>query len=711
VKHTKAILVLFTFLFIFGATSVTENNVMGVDEDARNVEINDDAILSYESHDVIHIFNDTDFETQATNEMWSGDGSSDTPYLIQGYSINNDTHTSIYISDVSVYFEILDCLVTSTTPQNSAGIEIYNVNHGHIENCVIVNKNTGLRIEQSIGVSVVNCTMNHNAAGVVIEASNHTLFSQCYFTNTTTGSGFYQDNSNWTSITNSFIDYNGDYGVESYGSNSFTFTGNEVIGNDYAGLLVENSDHGLYQYNTISGNYEEGIILYNSHQTTFTENSIYDNDRYGVSLSGTNFGFFGYNIIHNNTLYGINYDTGESSVLYENTVYDNGWTNSELGAVASGINIEFVVNCSVIGNEVYNNSAHGIVVDQATNCTIDSNTVWSNFGIEGECGIYSVNADSCNFTSNIVYNNTLNGIYLLYSNDCILSYNVVYDNAEDGLLLENTNRTLIYYNDFGWNPTNAFSDTDSTYINYWDNGVVGNWWSDYSGTGSYTVGGPTSQQDLHPAKSLELGPASNAHYELGSMGNALMLTAQALNPWQYEILVDTQLVGTYEWSGGMITPSIDGLDVGVYNLTIRAFHISGHYLASSSTVTVVDTTPPGWVLVPTNQTITHNVPLSYQLQATDLSAIEEWIVNDTAHFTIIDGLLTNSTTLEVGYYHLNITVVDEYGNARTAVITVQVTGTDAPPADTTALMLVIGAGVAGLVVLAVVVSIAKKKNT
>jgi hypothetical protein len=114
--------------------------------------------------------------------------------------------------------------------------------------------------------------------------------------------------------------------------------------------------------------------------------------------------------------------------------------------------------------------------------------------------------------------------------------------------------------------------------------------------------------------------------------------------------------------------------------------------------------------IPTNQTVHYGDAFSYLLEVTDFSDIDEWIVDDTAHFSIVNGLLTNSTTLEVGYYHLNITVVDVHGNARTALITILVTDIEAIPADMTGLLLIVGGAGAALLTIVVVVIIMKKKS-
>ena len=49
-------------------------------------------VLSYETHDPIYIVNDTDLAATAVSESWEGDGSSETPFLIQGYEISDEQY-------------------------------------------------------------------------------------------------------------------------------------------------------------------------------------------------------------------------------------------------------------------------------------------------------------------------------------------------------------------------------------------------------------------------------------------------------------------------------------------------------------------------------------------------------------------------------------------------------------------------------------------
>ena len=710
-KHAKGVLLLFSFLIIFGTMNIMGNTTTVFDQGIVNTTPHQKMLPAYTPHGVITIVNDSDFALQDLSESWPGNGSEEDPYIIQGYNITNDVAVSIAISDVSAYFEIRDCLITSTSHQNVGGVTLNNVTHAYLENCIISYKNTGLEIDNSDGISVVNCTMDNNADGATVDTSNHTTFTDCHFTYTTTGSGFYQDSSHWTTITDCYLNYNGDYGLESYYCDYFVFTGNEVMGNDYAGLLVENSHYGEYQDNTIFANEEEGIKLSTSHLNTVTENTIYDNWGYGLYLQGTQYGVFSHNTIYNNTLEGINFDVGAHSILEANTVYESGWTIVGLGGAASGILLSGTTNCSVLENDVYNNTAHGIYLEGATDCAIKDNTVWGNYGIMGECGIYVQSSTFCNITHNIVYNNTENGIFLEYGEDLIVSHNIVYDNTEYGILLDDCNRTLLYYNDIGWNQWSAHASVGSTSINHWDDGEFGNWWSDYGGSGPYNISGPTGEQDMHPSNSLVVGSASDVEYELGSTGNTLFIAAEALNPGYYEVIIGTAMIGTFEWNGGNIYADIDDLDVGVYPVTVHVYHVSGHSLSSAATVTVVDTTAPAWVSTPTDQTIELGDTLNYQIQVTEFSEIDEWIVNDTVHFSIVDGLLTNNVALELGDYGLNITVVDIYGNARTALITIHVIEPTIPPGgDPTGVLLIIAGGAGAAVVVVILVIVMKKRS-
>jgi hypothetical protein len=64
---------------------------------------------SYTKHEPIVIHNNSDFSDQG----WPGSGTFDDPYVIEGFNIT-DNATGISIRNTTVYFEIRNCIVSSS---------------------------------------------------------------------------------------------------------------------------------------------------------------------------------------------------------------------------------------------------------------------------------------------------------------------------------------------------------------------------------------------------------------------------------------------------------------------------------------------------------------------------------------------------------------------------------------------------------------------
>ncbi|MFW9873393.1 MAG: hypothetical protein ACFFG0_09840 [Candidatus Thorarchaeota archaeon] len=64
---------------------------------------------------------------------------------------------------------------------------------------------------------------------------------------------------------------------------------------------------------------------------------------------------------------------------------------------------------------------------------------------------------------------------------------------------------------------------------------------------------------------------------------------------------------------------------------------------------------PNWVEIATDQVLEYGDSFIYDLNATDLSGIHSYWINDTSHFSIdAYGLLTNNTALAVGIYWIEV---------------------------------------------------------
>jgi hypothetical protein len=161
----------------------------------------------------------------------------------------------------------------------------------------------------------------------------------------------------------------------------------------------------------------------------------------------------------------------------------------------------------------------------------------------------------------------------------------------------------------------------------------------------------------------------------------LVADASGIASWTFNDSTNFALSATYYFGGSTARiTSVGALAIGAYGLSVTAFDTYGNTVTASLTVTVQDTTPPAWATLPIDQVLNYEEALNYQLQATDLSGINQWTVNDTTNFDITNtGTLTNKVTLASGEYRVLVTVGDPYANLLTATFTITVGAAPPPP--------------------------------
>ncbi|MFW9880036.1 MAG: hypothetical protein ACFFG0_43735, partial [Candidatus Thorarchaeota archaeon] len=141
----------------------------------------------------------------------------------------------------------------------------------------------------------------------------------------------------------------------------------------------------------------------------------------------------------------------------------------------------------------------------------------------------------------------------------------------------------------------------------------------------------------------------------------------------------TDLSGIYSWwvnytlyftinKDGVITNTLS-IPVGEYWLEVRAYDPYSNFCNATIKITVEDTISPTWDQVPINQVIEYGTTLSYDLNASDLSGILSYWINNTSNFNMsADGLLTNITALIAGTYWIEVRAYDPYDNFCTKII-------------------------------------------
>ncbi|MFX1582105.1 MAG: hypothetical protein ACFFCJ_07765, partial [Promethearchaeota archaeon] len=121
------------------------------------------------------------------------------------------------------------------------------------------------------------------------------------------------------------------------------------------------------------------------------------------------------------------------------------------------------------------------------------------------------------------------------------------------------------------------------------------------------------------------------------------------------------------------------LAVGVYWIEIRSYDPSTNYCFATISVTVEDTTSPTWDWVPSNQVNEIGQPTFYDVDASDLSGISSYWINDTSRFSIdMSGTITNATFLVVGEFWVEVRAYDPYTNYVSAIFRFTVQDTTAP---------------------------------
>jgi hypothetical protein len=317
-----------------------------------------------------------------------------------------------------------------------------------------------------------------------------------------------------------------------------------VVPNDYSDIqtAINHANNGDTVF-VRAGTYKTadyGIIVNKSisligenRNTIISKNDWYHGSFYAVNIESDNITFSGFTITSSNESK-IGLGSESLSILGSNSIIDN--NNFHLPLVGSGNN-QRISNCTFEGADYFGMVVHfsnSIIIDniitdnylggigissKSSNVTIKGNNISNNGVASHGTGISlttlneDINANISIYQNNIT-NNSRFGIQFNgpISNSLIFSNNIA--NNGVGINLSNFalrkysqlgSGTKIFYNNLVGNGKNAFIETaypynltsdmlhdhhmigNGTDVVSWDNGVVGNYWGDYSGIGSYVI--------------------------------------------------------------------------------------------------------------------------------------------------------------------------------------------------------------------------------
>ena len=422
--------------------------------------------------------------------------------------------------------------------------------------------------------------------------------------------------------------------------------------------LIRSNDNTISQ-NDCSFNYD-GISLYNSPNNIISQNNCSFDD-YGIYLEDTFNSTISQNYCSFNEDTGIYLSDSQNSTIAEN----NCSFNDSDGTYLSGSS-----NSSITQNDFTFNNEGGIYVSGSSNSTITQNS----FTFNSEIGIYLTSSSNNTISNNTILSNDDYGIYLnTDAKDNIIWLNSLIDNYGNQSYAEELN---------AWNFTGIGNYYGNYTIRYPEATEDGSIWSI-----PYQIDGNVANFDYFPL--LAFPDYENPSWSQSPVDQM----AEFGVSFSYDINATDNIGINLYWlndtthfqinSMGVIT-NISLLMIGEYWLEIFVNDTSDNILSTIIKIEVVDTQDPVWSHALVDQTIDFGTIFTYNVNATDNIAINQYCLNDTTLFQIdATGIITNTTSLEVGIYHLTVYVDDASGNEITAIISITVEALDDPTTSTT----------------------------
>ena len=508
------------------------------------IEVNDPHNIGY-----IHIDEDKDFK----RAYFPGSGTEADPYLIENYHFS-DEYYAILINGTTKCFIIQNCIISFS----DFAIYLFNINNCSviIQNNICFDCDYAILLQYSSSVTIRNNTCKDSGRGLVLGLCNNILLSENACFNISTG--ILCQSSSYIEMEKNTVSYCR-FGILLYGLDNCIFRNNTSSHVDYDGISISKTENSLFENNILSYNLRSGISLhwstnnslcgnqlfscgldpYATHfdsysQNIYTNNSVnnkplgyfvnltnevFSETKYGQlffvnctnivvknqNTSSASRGLTFYrcknttvlnNICNYNTYSGIFASDSQQMILYNNTCNFNKCEEADLwgdGIDIRGVSELFLINNTCLGN------TYGIDLNYSNDAVVTNNTCMDSY-----YGLYLSECFNCSIITN-KFNENLRGINSWISDFCVITYNLFSDNTRDALSIYYGTNNTIHHNNFIDNNV-AFSSSqafDSGSYNLWfDNSTKeGNYWSNWSGSGNYSIDGYSNAYDLFPLSS------------------------------------------------------------------------------------------------------------------------------------------------------------------------------------------------------------------
>ena len=276
VRVSSCFLLLTLFMFLFALQSVAD--LEGISAQSAPVVSEPERrrmLLAGTPHGPIAIDGDANFSDTALLEGWPGDGSPESPYIIDGLEIDLDGEIGycISISNTRVSFTISNCNLTGASWEHwpiGAGIKLDNVMHSELAKNTLDGNHIGIIVINSHYNTVANNTCSsNNDYGITLDSSHFNTVSD----NTCTRNyiGIYLRHSDFNTVANNICSTNTLYGIYLYIAHS-NIVANSTCNNNKIGIYLLWSENNTVTHNTCLSNTEHDIYLDESDSNTVASN-------------------------------------------------------------------------------------------------------------------------------------------------------------------------------------------------------------------------------------------------------------------------------------------------------------------------------------------------------------------------------------------------------------------------------------------------------
>lgn len=231
-------------------------------------------------HDPIYIAGDGGFIRE--NGVVSGSGTSEDPYLIDGWKISMEgSEYGIQIENTTKYFVISDCKAEGE--EEAVGIYLRNVENGAIIDCIISNNNGGIKIQGGRAIVIEGNRAESNYYGIIAEGTSYLSISRNRLAANT-------------------------FGILFSGVSAAEVRGNTIELNDWNGIYVDATStlnkffHNNFVENKIAPAWDQGLNNWNG-----SDEGNYWDDYKGEDRDGDGIGDTPYRILGHGSS-GENYD-------------------------------------------------------------------------------------------------------------------------------------------------------------------------------------------------------------------------------------------------------------------------------------------------------------------------------------------------------------------------------------------------------------------